>query len=479
MKRLILLKIIASTIAVVCFNTARGQLAVKTNLIYDALLNANIGVETGVAPHWSIDVSGNYNGWKITATRQWKHWFVQPEVRYWLGDKMKGHFLAANVIGGQFNARFGGDRRQGWGAGVGAGYGYTWRFGRHWGLEAEITAGYLRYHYDKYPCATCGRKIATRNRNYVGPTKAALNVVYYFGAPEAAEPIVEVPLPVVEEPIAVIVADTLPQFDFPLVDVPHSRVLTENISGVARVRFAVSKTDIDPSLGDNSNELDAITAKLDSMRNGLGMQIVSVKFTGYASPEGSYANNDRLAAGRTAALRQYIQTARHLPDSVVSERHVAEDWDGLRAAVAASSLPDKEDLLTIIDSGMKPDAKEGALKRYKASWTRIAADMLPALRRTEYRIECEHRYEEQETRTLEEVNRAIREGDPQEAARLLVDIPSSPEADYARGVVAALQHRYDEAAAWFARAESRGISVAADALDQLNTKTDRQTQTKH
>lgn len=74
--------------------SAEERVAVKTNLLYDALYNANLGIEFSVAPHWSVDISGNYNGWKLSHGRQWKHWMLQPELRYWLKDKnMRGHFL--------------------------------------------------------------------------------------------------------------------------------------------------------------------------------------------------------------------------------------------------------------------------------------------------------------------------------------------------------------------------------------------------
>ena len=455
---------------------ANTRAAVKTNLLYDALLSPDLGVELAVSKQWSVELSGNYNGWKLSHNRQWKHWFLQPEARYWLKNTFKGHFLAANLIGGQFNTTLNGARRQGWAAGVGVGYGHIWRFGSHWGIEAELTAGYARYHYDKFPCSQCGRKLATRDKNYFGPTRAAVNVVYYFGRTRKPHPVIVASEPVVEpvtEVIEPVAADTVPTFDFLLVDVPHSRVLSQSLSGVAKVRFAVNRTEIDPTLGDNAAELNAIIARLDSVRDDLAMTVTAVSFTGYASPEGSWRNNDRLASGRTAALKDMVMASRQLPDSVVTLGYVAEDWGGLRKAVNASDLADREALLAIIDSDREPDAREAALRRHRDSWSWIVAEVLPSLRRTEYRIDYEHRYEEQETRTLEEVNRAITSGDIDAAARLLVDIPSSPEADYARGVVAALQRRYDEAEAWFRRAQSRGIAAASDALGQLKAKRGR------
>lgn len=115
MKR-ILTNITLAIAAALCLTSHAGTLpAVKTNLLYDALLNANLGVEFKMSQRWSFDLSGNYNGWRLSHGRQWKHWFVQPEARYWLNDNMKGHFFAANLIGGQFNTTLNGARRQGWG----------------------------------------------------------------------------------------------------------------------------------------------------------------------------------------------------------------------------------------------------------------------------------------------------------------------------------------------------------------------------
>lgn len=455
------------------FDCRAGQtVSVKSNLLYDALLSPNLGLEFGVAPKWSVDISGNYNGWKLSHGRQWKHWLVQPELRRWLrAEDCSGHFLAAHIFGGQFNTTLNRYRRQGWAAGLGVGYGFAWRLGPHWGLEAEIAVGYARYGYDKYPCSECGRKIATRHKNYVGPTKAAINLVYYFGASKSGKPLPVIPDGPVVPPVVTVVADTLPVFDFPLVDVPHSKVLTENLAGVARIRFEVNKTDIDPALADNRAELAAITGRLDSIRDNLGMDIHRIELIGYASPEGSYTNNDRLASSRTAALKSFLRAEADLADSIMTVSHIAEDWAGLRAAILASDLPDRDALLDIIDSDRPADSKEALLRRHKASWARIAAEMLPPLRRTEYRIEYRHRYEEVEIQTLEEVNRYISDGNVTEAARLLVNIPPSPEADYARGVVAALQHRYAEAQAWFSRALARGVKEASRALTLLNSKT--------
>lgn len=60
-------------------------------------------------------------------------------------------------------------------------YGYTWIMAKHWSLEAEIGLGWIYSRFDVYPCAHCGTKVAEDvSRNYFGPTKAALNLIYVF-----------------------------------------------------------------------------------------------------------------------------------------------------------------------------------------------------------------------------------------------------------------------------------------------------------
>ncbi len=173
------------------------EVALKTNLVYDALLTVNLGAEVQLAPRWSLDLSGNLNAWTLDQGKKWKHWMVQPEARYWFCDAMAGHFVAAHALGGQYNVghidmgslNFLGTnlknlkdhRYQGWYGGLGVAYGYSWILSRHFNIEAELGVGWIYTKFDTFECAGCGRRVNTgRSHNYVGPTKAAINLVYVF-----------------------------------------------------------------------------------------------------------------------------------------------------------------------------------------------------------------------------------------------------------------------------------------------------------
>lgn len=189
-------KLILIMVGLAALVTAQAQdFAVKTNLLYDATATVNVGAEVGLAPRWTFDLSGNYNAWSISE-RKLKHWMVQPEFRYWFCERFQDHFIAVHALGGQYNVGFipndlnvfGKDlsvlsdhRFQGFFAGAGIAYGYAWALTEHLNLEFELGLGYVYTRYDEFECFGCGKKIAEDVPvNYVGPTKAAIGLVYVF-----------------------------------------------------------------------------------------------------------------------------------------------------------------------------------------------------------------------------------------------------------------------------------------------------------
>mgnify|MGYP001661118691 CR=1 FL=1 len=196
MKRTFIIWMVTALFVCMCQSSYGQDFALKSNILADVTMNANVGAEIGLAPKWTLDLTGQFNGWTLSHDRRWKHWAVQPEARYWFCDRFSGHFLGFHAHGGQYNIGgidgkinfLGTDARklkdtryQGWFVGAGVAYGYAWILGRHWNLEAEIGIGYSYTRYDRFRCAGCGKKIESgKSHNYVGPTKAAVNLVYVF-----------------------------------------------------------------------------------------------------------------------------------------------------------------------------------------------------------------------------------------------------------------------------------------------------------
>lgn len=187
MKKLLLLTLLLTACIA---STMHGQhLAVKSNLLYDATTTMNLGLEAGLARKWTLDVPFNYNPWKLNNGARLKHWGVQPELRYWPCERfnrwffgLHGHYSDFNV-GGWPDWSFISDnmkdnRYQGQLYGGGVSVGRSWIIRKRWSIEATIGVGYARISYEKYPCTTCGTMIKDTGKNYFGPTKAAISLIY-------------------------------------------------------------------------------------------------------------------------------------------------------------------------------------------------------------------------------------------------------------------------------------------------------------
>lgn len=171
------------------------EYAVKTNALADATATLNLGVEVGVAPKWTVDLSGSYNAWSKNESVKWKHLLIQPEVRYWFCDRFSRHFVGAHLLGGAFNVGrvrnnlsiLGTDfsvlndmRYQGYAYGGGVAYGFAFMLSKGINLELEAGFGYAYLDYDIFKCSGCQRKVGDDSHHYVGPTKAAVNLVFVF-----------------------------------------------------------------------------------------------------------------------------------------------------------------------------------------------------------------------------------------------------------------------------------------------------------
>ena len=161
--------------------------AIKTNLLWDAALCANLGFEIELWPRWSLDVPVWYSPYDITQRWRIRLLATQPEVRYWLKDAGEGHYFGVHtsVIG--FNVSFNGDyryqdpNRAAFGVGVGYGYAFHLDKAHRWSMEAQIGAGFIDYEYIKYHnTGRNGAEVSRGRGSYWGITRAGLTLSYKF-----------------------------------------------------------------------------------------------------------------------------------------------------------------------------------------------------------------------------------------------------------------------------------------------------------
>lgn len=165
-------------------STYLPKFAVKTNALYWATTTPNLGMEFALSRKHTLDISGNWNPFTFSNHKKLKHWGVQPEFRYWTCERFNGHFFGLHAhyadfnVGGIKQLGLKNKRYQGELYGGGVSYGYQWILSNRFNLEATVGVGYARINYDKYKCGKCGEKIKDGNKNYFGPTKVGLTLIY-------------------------------------------------------------------------------------------------------------------------------------------------------------------------------------------------------------------------------------------------------------------------------------------------------------
>ena len=144
------------------------EVGIKTNFAHWATASPNLGVEIGLGKKFTLDVSAGFNPFSFSHNRQWKHWIVQPELRWWTCEHFNGHFLAIHAIGGGFNV----------------GNLSFFPFSMWDGLENNRYkggAGYAHAWYDQYTGSEYSELVRSdANKNYWGITKLAISLVYLF-----------------------------------------------------------------------------------------------------------------------------------------------------------------------------------------------------------------------------------------------------------------------------------------------------------
>lgn len=169
------------------------RLGLKTNLLADAVLPANLGMEFELAKHFSFEVTGGFSQTNVLfPCEDTRVYGFTPELRYWPKKALrKGHFfgLHSNVV--WFTTKWDdgliyqniSDRDPAWS--VGLTYGYLLGLGKkdRWGLEFFLGAGYGQYvrkvgQWNEKDARWY--KVDIQDKRYLGLTRGGINLIYRF-----------------------------------------------------------------------------------------------------------------------------------------------------------------------------------------------------------------------------------------------------------------------------------------------------------
>lgn len=159
----------------------------------------------------------------------------------------------------------------------------------------------------------------------------------------------------------------------------------------ANIKFLVNQANLRKSeLKNNSvTEFVEMLKKINADREGFNLSNVEVQ--AYASPEGGFKFNDKLAGKRQNVSEKYVkdQLKKAKMNADIDAHYTAQDWDGFQRLVQASNLQDKDVILRVLSMYKDPEEREQQIRNMSAAFRELADGILPELRRSRLIINYE------------------------------------------------------------------------------------------
>ena len=502
--------------------TGAQELSLRTNLLWDAVSEPNLGLEWQTGEHWSVGVDAGIKAWPRYLAWDWDkqnptHWrnfAIVPEARFYFDQVYDGWFVGADILYTHYNVGalkfpFGmysqvlEHRLQGNLVGLGLFGGHSWWLGNHWRLEAEAGLAVGYNSAEKYECDHCGSKIGDEKGPVLVP-KLGVNLAY--NVRRKTEEIIEIlppmpdtlvpPVPV-PEPVAPVLALSLVEEWKGVAGelAPHHPVLRPSSEyrpytpdrilrkeeGALYVFFELDKSQLKRSFvekdqtRDNGPVLDEIMDITASILADTTSSVSCIQIIGLASIEGTRSRNQALSDNRAKALQAYIQERLAVPDSLFETVGGGEAWaefrDQLNDLVLAGggaglTTEQLQKVLDIIDNDPDADRRERKLKALEkgAVYQQLRRHVLAEQRNSGYiRVYFDY-VPDTNALTINQAVDAIEAGEPARAMEILEGVKDDPRSRKALASALLQLGRTDEAIAILQEAANDGDASAKEYL---------------
>ena len=159
----------------------------------------------------------------------------------------------------------------------------------------------------------------------------------------------------------------------------------------ANIKFLIQQANLRKSeLKNNSvQEFLRMLKKINDDRESLNLDNVEV--SAYASPDGGFSINDKLANERQKVSEQYVnqELKKIKMNAYVDAKYTAQDWQGFQELVQASNIQDKDIILRVLSMYKDPQEREQQIKNISSAFRELADGILPQLRRSRLTINYE------------------------------------------------------------------------------------------
>ena len=159
----------------------------------------------------------------------------------------------------------------------------------------------------------------------------------------------------------------------------------------ANIKFLIGQAQLRKSELQNNSVQEFVRLLNEIAKDQEGKVLDNVEVSAYASPDGGYELNERLAGKRQDVTAEYVdqQMKKSKNDAPIDTKYTAEDWEGFQELVAASDIQDKDVILRVLSMYQDPEEREQQIKNISAAFRELTDGILPQLRRARLTINYE------------------------------------------------------------------------------------------
>ena len=246
----------------------------------------------------------------------------------------------------------------------------------------------------------------------------------------------------------------------------------------ANIKFLIQQAELRKSELQNNTVQEFISLLKRIANDRENIVLSNVEVSAYASPDGGFALNEKLANKRQENTEGFVkqQMKQANMDGDVEANYTAQDWEGFQQLVQASDIQDKDVILRVLSMYKDPQEREQQIKNLSHGFQELAEGILPELRRARLTINYETLGSDDETifnhikndpskLTVEELIYAasIAETPAEQESILKTTARLYPKDARSFNNLAALAYskgNYDEAAAYLTQATNTGAACA-------------------
>ena len=159
----------------------------------------------------------------------------------------------------------------------------------------------------------------------------------------------------------------------------------------ANIKFLIQQAELRKSELQNNSVQEFVDLLKRISADRENMMLGNIEVSAYASPDGGFALNEKLANKRQQNTEGFVkqQMKQTKVEADVEANYTAQDWEGFQQLVQASDIQDKDVILRVLSMYKDPQEREQQIKNMSHGFKELADGILPELRRARLTINYE------------------------------------------------------------------------------------------